>query len=224
MPAPAPSHVGGTQLIGTGCLFWIALAQSLRGSGGGRSAVAISLLLAAAVGGVRYQAVTHLLPVDHVDRVGLFGAEVVIRGRVAEEPERREGKNRFALSLETQGVAGGIGDGEEQVVSGKVLVTLVHGLAAELGYGARLPLRGRLLRPQPARNPSAFDYRQFLAVRDIHATISVRRPEQILRIEPRLGRGVRDRGHGGDGSGGLPCTSCHPLRGEEGGGYLRWNT
>jgi competence protein ComEC len=177
-------------LIGSGCLLWIALAQSLRGSGGGRSAVAISLLLAAAVGGVRYQAVTHLLPVDHVDRVGLFGAEVVIRGRVAEEPERREGKNRFALSLETQGVAGGMGDGKEQVVSGKVLVTLVHGLAAELGYGDRLTLRGRLLRPQPARNPSAFDYRQFLAVRDIHATISVRRPEQILRIEPRLGRSV----------------------------------
>ena len=97
IPAPAPSHVGGTQLwlgysrrplgvapshphlllICSGCLLSIAIAQSLRADGGGRSAAVIALLLAASVGAFRYQAVTHLLPADHIDRVGRFGAEAV---------------------------------------------------------------------------------------------------------------------------------------------------
>ena len=50
-------------------------------------------------------------------------------------------------------------------------------------YGDRVSLKGRLQRPHPARNPGAFDYRSFLAQRDIDGTLLVGKGQQGGAVE-----------------------------------------
>jgi competence protein ComEC len=53
--------------------------------------------------------------------------------------------------------------------------------------GDRVSLEGRLRRPPPARNPGAFDYRSFLAQRDIYGTLFVGKGQQVVAVEPMPG-------------------------------------
>jgi len=160
-------------VIGSAVLFFLVLClyrrERLRG-------ICLGLLLLA-LGALRYEADTELLPPSHIANADLFNRAAVIRGRIVEEPERTEERIRFALGLEEVET-----DSAVYAVSGRVLVTVKEvGLAADCGD--RLSLRGKLRRPQPARNPGAFDYREFLALRGIHGTSYVKRREQIVAVE-----------------------------------------
>lgn len=87
--------------------------------------------------------------------------------------------------------------GRERKVSGKVRVTAV--LPTEIqdtsvvkngesrkcpDYGDRLRLHGLLRWPDGERNPGAFDYRRFLAQRNIHVTLTTKRPEDCRILSP----------------------------------------
>ena len=133
------------------------------------------------LGALRYEIDTEVLPFDHILRTGFLGEKAVVEGVIHGEPERAEERVRFALELETV-----TADSVQCRVSGRMLVTVRE---VDLGAdcGDRVALKGRLRRPSPARNPGAFDYRAFLAQRGIHATLSVRREEQIVGVEPLPG-------------------------------------
>ena len=84
-------------------------------------------------------------------------------------------------------------------VRGTVLVRF-RKFRPDVDYGDRLVVRLHLRRPQPARNPGAFDYRAYLERKGIHAMGSVSRSGQIL--ETHRGK-----------EGGCGRTSCCPCAG-----------
>ena len=71
-------------------------------------------------------------------------------------------------------------------VNGRIQVT-VKTLEFAADYADRIIVSGRLRQPEPARNPGAFDYRRFLRMRGVWAAVSVRKREQIVRVEGRPG-------------------------------------
>ncbi len=154
----------------------------------GRQAAWLFLILVLVLGALRYQVDTLLLPANHILHVGLLGKKGIIRGRVAEEPERHGERTRFALELEEVET-----DSAFYRVSGRVLVS-AREVGVGAGYGDRVALQGRLQRPQPARNPGGFDYRGFLALQHIHGLLYLRRPEQIVQVEERPGQVLYEYG------------------------------
>ena len=158
-------------------LVLVALIAALKG----RHISSLLLGLLLLLGALRYQADTLLLPANHLLNAGLFGTEGIFHGRVAEEPEWQGERIRFALELEAVET-----DSAFYRVSGRVLVN-AREVEVQGGYGARLALQGRLLRPPARRNPGAFDYRAFLALQHIHGILYLRRPGQVVEVEERLG-------------------------------------
>ena len=176
------ADVGVETLLGVAVLLLaVATVLVLTGASSSWKGDVAFLLLAAACGALRFQMATRLLPHDHITASDLFGREVIATGRILEEPERRSEGMRFAMELERWQDPEG---GEAGSVTGTVLVRLRE-MSPDLGYGDRLSLEARLMRPQPARNPGAFDYRRFLELKGIYGTMSARRPGQIVDIEKR---------------------------------------
>lgn len=138
-------------------------------------------LLVCTLGGLRFATCTTLLPVNHILRAGAEDREGLFIGVVAEEPEHRQGRTRFAFDLEEVCI-----DSVCRQVSGRVLVS-VRNLDLQADLGDRLTLSGRLQRPAPARNLGAFDYRAFLELEQIHYLLGLRRPEQLVASEQRPG-------------------------------------
>ena len=166
-------------------LFLFAAALVLLMAGARLSTVVnpVLLVLATVLGALRYEIDTELLPPNHIAGAGLDGRKGVFRGRVATEPERREQRLSFVVDLEEAET-----DGALYGVSGRILVN-ARNLEVAADYGDRVTLLGRLRLPSGARNPGAFDYRRFLYLQNIHATLSLSRSVQILAVEP--GRGSR---------------------------------
>ena len=135
------------------------------------------LLLVFLLGALRYEIDTELLPPNHIARVGPFEQKGLLRGWIAEEPERAGERVRFALELEEVET-----DSALYRLSGRVLVT-ARDVSLPADYGDRVVLQGRLRRPLTARNPGAFDYRAFLALREIHGTLYIGRREQLVAVE-----------------------------------------
>ncbi len=115
---------------------------------------------------------------------------------IEEEPVLRDGKTRFALR--TEAVLFDDGGDEDRARAGRgpmdglVLVT-VKEISFAGTYGDRVALRGRLRHPPVARNPGAFDYRQFLMQKGIHATLTVRKTEQVVSLEAGDGAWMTER-------------------------------
>ena len=189
--------IGTAEAAALPCLWALGVAVGAcagaavlhRGRWGGDAWPGGLLLVAiAGLGATRLQVDTHLFPIDHVRRSTLYGQQVVLCGRVAEEPEQRgEGERRFTLTL-----AAACTEAGQRRLSGRILVTL-RDVAVPVRYGDRVCLRARLRRPSQARNPGGFDYRAFLAARGLHGTASVYRSDQLLSVEPCRDPGLHGR-------------------------------
>jgi competence protein ComEC len=137
-----------------------------------------------AIGGLRHHQHTRLLPADHVGRGIAYGARGELSGRLLGDPEwRPDGRRRVRLALESLRP-----ESEEHLIplSGDLLLTIGEEVSTfEADAADRVRLRCRVLEPQPARNPGAFDYRRFLALRHgVHATASIYRDSDVLDIRP----------------------------------------
>ena len=151
-----------------GLALWIVLLVRWKRS----SAWPGALLLV--LGAMRYESVMEWLPEDHIARFAGRNDPVVLDGRVAEEPEWMEDGLRLRLAAERVTFRDTVFS-----IRGTVLVR-VRKFRPDVDYGDRLVARIHLRRPQPARNPGAFDYRAFLERKGIHVMGSVSRSEQIL--------------------------------------------
>ena len=148
----------------------------------------IFLLLPASLGAARYQLVTAMYPPGHIANLStLFGQEGIVRGIVDGEPEHVDDKQRFVLELQSFEAESG-----EYATSGTLLVT-TRGMSLHADHADEVALRGKLRRPQPARNPGAFDYRRFLELRGIHGLLSLRRERQIISVTPIEGHWLYER-------------------------------
>lgn len=169
----------------------------------------------AALGGAR-MAAWHNLPPDHLAHAAqrasaLDSAEadvaVVLWGRVDTPPTASRSGVRFVLRADSAlyHTAG-------QHVQGLVQVTLVSPRAAPwddapppvpvypaLRLGDRIAVAGPLLPAREQRNPADFDYRKFLALRGIHATLRAEGPSAVAFLAPaprpteRLAGALRQR-------------------------------
>ncbi len=172
----------GALLGGSGALFLIALVGLGRGWRRRWMGGVLGCLLCA-LGAMRYEVVTEALPERHLVRFTGRADEVEIGGVVGREPERM-GEDLRVLLLVGQVV---VGD-SVFAACGEALIRF-RKMRPTLDYGDRVRLRLRLLRPEPARNPGAFDYRDYLERKGIYGMGRVRRPEQILEV--RRGGGNR---------------------------------
>ena len=139
------------------------------------------LSLVFACGALRYESNTSLLPPNHISRTDLFGSKALITGTILEEPQRGSDRIRMLVALEEVE-----DDSARFRVNGRIQVT-VKTLEFAADYADRIIVSGRLRQPEPARNPGAFDYRRFLRMRGVWAAVSVRKREQIVRVEGRPG-------------------------------------
>ncbi len=104
----------------------------------------------------------------------LVGQDVTVTGTVVRPPQISEDRTRAVISIERV-TAGGRGSS----AYGLVAVSLPG--SNSIGYGDRVVLSGRLVRPPPAGNPGEFSYRDYLAARGITAVLYPRRGK-LLRV------------------------------------------
>ena len=140
------------------------------------------LALAACAGGLRYHQHTRLWPPHHVAGCESFGERGVLVGRLAGEAEEGEVEGEVRVRLVLEAESWYPDEGEPGPLSGRVWVNL-RGFRLAAGAGDRIWLHTRLRRPQPARNPGAFDFRRFLELKGVHASASAYRFEQLRRVE-----------------------------------------
>lgn len=93
---------------------------------------------------------------------------MVLRGRLAGDPEQENGEQRFTLRVETQS-----SDGQAfHETKGQVRVRVLDpGFNA--GWGDQVELTGRLVVPPPATVPGQYDFRARLARQGLFATLIV---------------------------------------------------
>jgi len=90
------------------------------------------------------------------------GADVVLQGYVAAQPDRREDRQRAMLHAERMVV-----NGQERAVHGQVLLRVAP--VPTLHYGERLRVTGTLETPP---SDDDFDYRAYLARRNVHVLMT----------------------------------------------------
>jgi len=96
-----------------------------------------------------------------------------ITGRVIDEPRVTDGRTKMLISVLSL-----VNEFDSIGVTGKAYVTILpnkrtndHPL--KIGYGSVVSFRSVLQQPSDERNPGEFSYRQYLALNDIFATLSV---------------------------------------------------
>jgi competence protein ComEC len=113
----------------------------------------------------------------HFSRLGLSG-ESYAEGEVVEVPVHRE--DWVKIELRTH-LAGQQKQGLN-ACTGNLLLYVARDSAAEtIRYGDVLGFHGRLNAVEPAKNPHAFDYRQYLHFKNIHHQVFVREGKWELR-------------------------------------------
>ncbi|NTV63137.1 MAG: ComEC family competence protein [Oscillochloris sp.] len=126
-------------------------------------------LACAALGALRYAA--SLAPVGPTDVRMLAGRdEISLIGTVTGDPTRSEEGQRLVLQVEQARA-----NGHARPAEGLVLISLAPFPAYH--YGDRLRVGGQLLEPRRASRPGDFDYRAYLAHRNIH--VIMRDPHEL---------------------------------------------
>lgn len=157
----------GADLLGLPLTPLVAVAGAsvcvAMGSRARRARLAALVVCFAALGGVRYDLAQVVETSGSIWRFNDRG-DVQVEGIVVEDPRRSVDAQRVLLSVERAVV-----EGRPVVVEGLALARLP--LYPERRYGDRLALNGRLTTPHTARRPGEFDYREYLARRQIFSLI-----------------------------------------------------
>ena len=101
-------------------------------------------------------------------------------GTVVEEPERREKYVRFLMEVDQVRW-----EGKARPVSGRILIRYLIAQPV-VEYGDRLWLGLVMERPEPPRNPGAFDYQRYLSGKGILVLGTVKNRIQVLKVERKI--------------------------------------
>ncbi len=101
------------------------------------------------------------------DPIAFVGQPAAVVGIVVEPPDVRPSGCVYILDVETLTPAG------ERMcsVAGRLLAQVIGSTVTAAAPGDRVRVFGEVRSPEPARSPGAFDYRAYLATKDIHALI-----------------------------------------------------
>lgn len=119
--------------------------------------------------------------------------QVAVVGKIVQEPDVRPDKIFYVLTVNKV-------EYSDQVTPAKGLLRLtVHNPEHVFSYGDMVKVSGQLQIVMAPGNPGQFDYRQYLARRGIHVTMSVWQPEQLqsLGVEASgiMGWSLKVKGH-----------------------------
>ncbi len=133
------------------------------------------------------------IPANHISHfLGLDGKSTII-GRVASEPDIRPTKTFLTVaaeSLSRQGVT--------IPVSGQIRLRVAKP-TNEFNLDDRIRFTGFVVKPHDSRNPGAFDYRRYLAIRSISGVCNLGDFDRVERVEAQ-------------GAGGFIRSIVMPLR------------
>ena len=127
----------------------------------------LGLLLASTLGAARFQP---RLPNQLLVQYHGLSRGLTVRGRVIDDPARREGTTALTVSVEAILAEGG----SWQPVEGLLLADVDPFFT--WSYGDRVELRGNLKHPPTSED---FDYRAYLARRGIHSVMTAGRAERL---------------------------------------------
>ena len=131
------------------------------------------LLLGVSAGTLRLTAFGMLAPND-VSRLADSPRPMMLVGTLASDPEDRPG-GRITFFLDAAQAETRSGTAN---ITGEVFVSVGQEAARtlRLDYGSEVRLMGLLATPEPATNPGAFSWRDYLARRAVYCQLNVRRP------------------------------------------------
>ena len=134
----------------------------------------ISLLLLGLGAGTLRLAAFQTLAVSDVSHLAESPRLTTLVGTLASDPEDRPG-GRITFFLDAAQAETREGTAS---VTGEAFVTVGQGAAQtlKLDYGDQVRLTGMLITPEPATNPGAFSWRDYLTRRAVYCQMSVRRP------------------------------------------------
>ena len=142
----------------------------------------IIILLALFVAGVfRINLESENIPDNDVSHFNDIGEYVTVVGEIVREPDLRPEQTYLTLRADTIAV-----EKTQIPVSGLILIRLKYS-SSKFNYADYVQVRGYLSSPQPARNPGAFDYRKYLANKNIRSLISVNKSFNIYRQRKQTG-------------------------------------
>ncbi|MEE9224740.1 MAG: DNA internalization-related competence protein ComEC/Rec2 [Bacteroidota bacterium] len=122
-----------------------------------------------------------VFPASHVVHFVNDRDSVVVRGSVVSQPTSPGGRVRFLLRAERIYRRGSVFSTDGDVLVFLSSRAVESDTMREISYGDRLILVGRLQSPSTARNPGDFDYRRYLEVNNIYATMYISKGEGIQR-------------------------------------------
>ncbi len=166
---PVPSLFAGIPFFGLA-----AIVMSRSSNEYSKCALPLCLLLSVTcAGALKITLDNRLFLPTHVVHLVDGRDSVVVRGTVVTQPTNPGDRLRFVLRPDRMFRRDTV-----FFTEGDVLVVLqARGIKAEtlpeISYGDRLVLAGRLQSPSTARNPGDFDYRRYLEVNNIYATMYI---------------------------------------------------
>lgn len=153
-----------------------------------RARIALLALCCAALGAARLDAAHHAATPQSIWLHNDAG-QLAIQGVIVADPQRNEDGQRAIIAVEQF-----VDRGAVQRAEGLILAKLPP--YPERRYGDRVIVRGMLTAPRPPRRAGEFDYRDYLARKDIYALIE---PKTITLVSANNGNpvsgwllGVRD--------------------------------
>ncbi|NIA28809.1 MAG: DNA internalization-related competence protein ComEC/Rec2 [Actinobacteria bacterium] len=133
-----------------------------------RRLFALCVILAFVVAGaLLLQARVSSFPRNHIRQYVDLPVPVAIEGTIDSPVDVREKAIKFVVNVDSIWV-----DYMPRLACGKALITL-YDLHASLKYGDHIVAKGRLASPSGERNPGEFNYRKYLAAKNIYAVMSV---------------------------------------------------
>ena len=103
------------------------------------------------------------LPASHILLHAPWGTPVHLTAWMSADPAEKKGRTE----LLAQAVNVTYGD-SSRTCSGRILLTVYNSRAKNLRYGDEFTLTAELIRPDTRRNPGGFDFRAYLAAKNIH--------------------------------------------------------
>ena len=117
-------------------------------------------------------------PAAPLQKLASSGEEVLLSGILRTAPAYNGNKGRFVVDADLLRAK----DSEEIKINSRIMIKTAFPPAPDLYPGDRLLLRARLRTPSPPGTPGSFDYRQYLADRQISITGYIRSPTHLASL------------------------------------------
>lgn len=106
-------------------------------------------------------------PSNHVSRFAAAGEIMTVTGVIVSEPDIRPNKTYLTVEIDS------LQYGNRAIDACGKLRLQIQSPTAVFGYRDRIRFTGYVNEPLAGRNPGAFDYRRYLAIRQISATVTL---------------------------------------------------